>query len=72
MAKYYRNPKFISLFEQRRWDEEIIGQAFVITSQIDLLNCLCRHVLHQTGFFAKGRIEFFVALPAMDYVVRMM
>lgn len=66
---YSHAETFIKPLPKRKWDEEVIGQAFITTSSISAIQNLCRNVILQNGVFQNGRIEFFVALPAADYVV---
>lgn len=60
---------FIKPLPKRKWHEEVIGQAFISISSMSTIKNLCKSVILQNGVFQNGRIEFFVALPAADYVV---
>lgn len=59
----------IEPLQSRNWDEDIIGQAIVIYSSCAVLRTLCKDVILQNGLFSKGRVEIFMMLPAIEYVV---
>lgn len=61
--------KSIESLSKRMWNEEIVGQAFMIAPSLENIQNLCTQIILQSGVFSRGRIEFFVALPATDYIV---